>query len=685
MKKLVLRRQDASATSAASSVQASRRFAERYLADLNDQQREAVLHDDGPALVLAGAGTGKTRTLIYRLARLVDSGVPPAAVLLLTFTRKAAAEMIHRASLLGDSRCAAVSGGTFHSFAWGIIQQHQGQFGYGSAPITILDANDAEDVLQVVRTEASAQRKATGRFPLKGVLLNILSASINRALPVEEIVHRHHPQQIVNLELILDVFDRYRAYKRKHNLLDYDDLLLVLLEGLRNTSTAPQITSRFRYVMVDEYQDTNALQHAIVTALVPHRNIMVVGDDAQSIYAFRGANVRNIHTFPDTFPECRIIRLERNYRSTQPILNFCNDVVRPSTELFPKELVSDVADGELPMVVQCTDEAQQSAFIVQTILEHHEQGTPLADMAVLVRSSFQSFDLEVELGRNNIPFRKIGGLRFAEAAHVKDLLALLRISVNPRDAVAWNRVLHLISGIGPASIATIVTHLTTSADGWQGASEHARKSSRDAVQALVDAVVASRRSTDAAERLRLLAEWYRPNLQSKYEDANRRWRDIEAVVGMASSHGSASAFLADIALDPPTATLDEIQASPDDDDVLTISTIHSAKGLEWKLVIIIGVNEGRLPSARSVESQSGLEEERRLLYVACTRAKRVLVLSYVATMQTWEFGAALGERSRFLLDVSDAHYEAYTLAEEQSDEENTKPLPPASPHRVINS
>ncbi len=684
VKKLILRRQESS-SNAAMPVRGSGRFVERYLADLNDEQREAVLHDDGPALVLAGAGTGKTRTLIYRLARLVDDGIPAGSILLLTFTRKAAAEMITRASALGDPRCAAVSGGTFHSFAWNVIQRHKGQLGYGADPVTILDTSDAEDVMHIVRSDANVKRRSTGRFPQKGVLYNIISASINRALPVADIVQRHYPQQLANLDVIVDVLEQYRSYKRRHNLLDYDDLLLVLLEALRTPTLASSLTSTYRHVMVDEYQDTNALQHAIVTSLAPHGNIMVVGDDAQSIYGFRGAEVRNIHAFPQSFADCRIIRLERNYRSTQPILDFCNDVVRPSTELFPKELVSDVVDGDLPMVVQCNDDAQQSAFVVQSILEFHDQGTPLAQMAVLFRSSFQSFDLELELSRHTIPFRKIGGLRFAEAAHVKDLLALLRISVNPRDTVAWNRILQLIEGVGSTTASAIITHISTTTDGWQGAPEVSRKAPRDAVQALVDVITEARRIEHAAERLRILAEWYRPVVQRRYEDATRRWRDVDAVVGMAASHGSASAFLADIALDPPNATVDDIQATPDDDDVLTLSTIHSAKGLEWKVVFVIGVNDGRLPSARSVESNSALEEERRLLYVACTRAKQYLLITYLATIQTWEQGAAIGDQSRFLLDVVDQHFDRFTLVEEKVPDSNTKPLPPASQSHVISS
>jgi len=684
VKKLVLRRQDPN-ESKPTPVRSGGRFAERYLADLNDQQRQAVLHNSGPALVLAGAGTGKTRTLIYRLARLVDDGVPAGAILLLTFTRKAAAEMISRASALGEPRCAAVAGGTFHSFAWNIIQRHKGQLGYGTESITILDTSDAEDVIQIVRTDANVKRHATGRFPQKGVLQRILSASINRAMPVADIVHRHHPQQIANVNIIIDVLERYRSYKRRHNLLDYDDLLLVLLEALRSPSLGPVLTSAYQHVMVDEYQDTNALQHAIVKALVPHGNIMVVGDDAQSIYAFRGADVQNIHAFPHTFSDCTIIRLERNYRSTQPILDFCNDVVRPSTELFPKELTSSIAEGDLPMLVQCVDEAQQSAFVAQLLLEHHEQGMPLAHMAVLFRSSFQSFDLEIELGRKGIPFRKIGGLRFAEAAHVKDLLALLRITVNTRDAVAWNRILLLIDGVGTAQAAALVSHITNTIDGWQGASDAVRKGPRDAVQALINAIVAARHIEAATDRLRALAEWYRPVLQRKYEDATRRWRDVDAVVGMAASHGNASAFLADIALDPPNATVDDIQASPDDDDVLTLSTIHSAKGLEWKTVVVLGVNDGRLPSARSVESSSALEEERRLLYVACTRAKQHLALTYLATIQTWEHGAAIGDCSRFILDVQEDHFDRYALVEEKVPDPNTKPLLAASAAHVIKS
>lgn len=413
-----------------------------YASVLNPQQYQAVMHNNGPALVLAGAGTGKTRTLTYRVARLVEDGIDPSSILLLTFTRKAAAEMLRRASQLLDGRCEKVSGGTFHAFAFRVLKT----FGMPSseqrtasseqrAVYSIIDQSDAEDIMNLVRSkfDLAARRK---RFPNKGTLHDMYSKSVNMSKPLDELIAEQYPQFIDDTETIRQMVHAYTDYKHKNSLFDYDDLLLYLLAMTRHETVGKALQSQFRHVMVDEYQDTNNLQHQIVLGLAgTNGNVMVVGDDAQSIYSFRGANVRNIHNVPASFESCMIIRLEENYRSTQPILNVCNSILEDAPFMFEKKLRAYREGGENPKLITARSERQQSQFIAQHVLELREQGIPLSEVAVLVRSGFLSFDLEIELQRANIPFRKFGGLKFAEAAHVKDILARLRITENVRDVV----------------------------------------------------------------------------------------------------------------------------------------------------------------------------------------------------------------------------------------------------------
>jgi len=643
-----------------------------YAEVLNEQQLDAVFHEGGPVLVIAGAGTGKTRTLVYRIARLVADGTPPSRILLLTFTRKAAAEMLSRAASLLDARCSDVAGGTFHSFAWSVLRRYAVPLGLGSEAITILDQGDAEDVMQIARTAVLGNVKSAKRFPPKAMLLACVSKSVNMAQAVEDVLRKFFPTFVDQYERIVEVLQAYQAYKNKHRLLDYDDLLLRLLEALRHPTVGVSIRDAFAEILVDEYQDTNQLQHAIVAALAPSGNVMVVGDDAQSIYAFRGADVRNIHRFPEGYPTCTVVRLERNYRSSQAILDCCNAIIHAASNLYPKQLVSNRPDGELPMVVHCTDEAQQSEFITQHILESAEEGTPLNHIAVLFRNGFQSFDLELALARNNIPFRKIGGLRFAEAAHVKDLLALVRVVVNYRDAVAWTRVLLLLEGVGPATAQTVVDHITTTWVQGKGALPNSRLKSRDLVQNLLNVLHVVAETELQIDKLKALATWYRAVLDVKYDDGPRRWKDIETIVAIGSGFPSLSAFLADIALDPPQDALDGLQATPNDEDVVTLSTIHSAKGLEWKKVFVIGVNEGRLPSARAADNPEAIEEERRLLYVACTRAKDFLCITYLGTEVSWEHGAALGVMSRFLIELPSGVSELFYLEQPTQESNCTK-------------
>src|SRR5581483_211667 len=431
-----------------------------YAGELNPSQHEAATTLEGPVLVIAGAGSGKTRTLVYRVARLVESGVNPAQVLLLTFTRKAAEEMLRRASTLVGASCDQVSGGTFHSFANLVLRRTARRVGL-LPNFTILDRSDSEDVINLLRSRAGLDRKDR-RFPRKNAILDIVSMAVNRARTVPEVIETSYAHLYDHLEDIVRLGEQYAKYKREKNLVDYDDLLVLLRDRVRDhTDVAAQLSRTYRYVMVDEYQDTNPLQAEIVRGLAAtHQNVMAVGDDSQSIYSFRGATFRNIMDFPTLFANTRVIKLEENYRSTQSILDLANTIIDRAAEKHTKILRAyrRSANGASPVLVQCGDEQAQSRFVTQRILELREEGVPLDEMAVLFRSSFHSFDLELELGRADIPFVKRGGFKFIETAHVKDVLAHLRVVANPHDAVSWHRVLLLLDGVGPKTADVVFSH-----------------------------------------------------------------------------------------------------------------------------------------------------------------------------------------------------------------------------------
>ena len=664
-KKLVLKKAELSST--------GRAYLIPYDQLLNKAQLSAVMHTNGPALVLAGAGTGKTRTLTYRVARLVEDGTDPSSILLLTFTRKASTEMLRRASVLLDGRCERVGGGTFHSFAFSILRR----FGLPTAsdqqnvsdqrrPTTVLDQADAQDVMNLVRGRFDVA-KLKRRFPQKSTLHDMYSKSVNTGTLLNTVIAEQYSQFIDETDKISEVIREYNSYKHSNGLFDYDDLLLYLFAMTKHEEVGQVLRNQFRYLMVDEYQDTNRLQHNIIMGLSGKSgNVMVVGDDAQSIYSFRGADVRNIHSVPDAFESCRVIRLEQNYRSSQPILDVCNSIIRDAPNMFEKELFSDKQDGEQPMLVSTTNERQQSLFVMQQILDLRENGTPLSEIAVLFRSGYLSVDLEIELGKANIPFRKFGGMRFAEAAHVKDLIALVRLTENPRDVISWYRVLLQLPGVGQKTAQIVLSAMQEAADPISTPEKSWGSTGKGAlgIAHLATMLLKARGIVDTRERLVALADAYRPILEKAYDDHPKRWRDIETVVGIGGRYASVDAFLADIALEPPTNSLDEIDGDDGEEEFITLSTIHSAKGLEWHSVFLIWVNEGRLPSARSIESEESLEEERRLLYVACTRAKERLYLTYPCVMLEWQNSDVLGQPSRFLVDISSDHIPKYYLSEE---------------------
>jgi len=640
-----------------------------YRKELNDAQFEAATAKDGPVLVIAGAGTGKTRTLVYRVARLIDIGIDPRAILLLTFTRRAAEEMLRRASLLMDNRCDKVAGGTFHSFA-NTVLRHYGSKIEIMPSFTIMDRPDSEDVVQLLRAELGLNSKEK-RFPRKQTVAEIYSMALNKQWTIPDLIERDYPHLYDFLEDLLRLYERYVDYKKTRSLMDYDDLLIKLKELLSaDEEVRRRLSETYRYIMVDEYQDTNRLQADIVRLLAAtHDNVMVVGDDAQSIYSFRGANFRNIMDFPKDFPGARLISLEENYRSTQPILNLTNEIISRATEKYEKRLFTSKEKGDTPLLIQAESEQMQSRFICQKVLELREEGVPLWDMAVLFRSSFHSFDLEIELTRHNIPFVKRGGFRFMETAHIKDVLAHLRILANPQDAISWGRVLSLLEGVGSQSSQKIIHWLLDGSNPRERLrSFNAKGKVAHGLRTLAQVLEVCSEAQRPSENTQYLMQYYAPILKRNHpEDYPKRLRDLEHFQGMTERYRSLERLLTDMALEPPTDSVDDALAVDPDEGPLVLSTIHSAKGLEWHSVFIIWALEGRFPSYYNINTAEELEEERRLLYVAATRAKENLFISYPFKIFDRGMGTVLSRPSRFIEGISAAMLEPVTLVDEGDD------------------
>lgn len=631
---------------------------------LNEQQYAAVTAGSGPNLVVAGAGTGKTRTLVYRVAYLVESGVAPENILLLTFTRRAAREMLMRASDLLDGRCSQVVGGTFHSYCLGLLRRYAATLSFPNG-FSILDTSDAADVLDVLRTDRGFHRSEK-RFPKKNTLQSIFSSVWNRGMPLRDLLEADYPQFIDFEEALRTIAQDYEAYKRRHGLMDYDDLLRRTIElfeqhdGIRRS-----VAAGLRQVLVDEYQDTNAMQARLVRYFSSvHNNVMAVGDDAQSIYRFRGADFRNIFDFPKHFDGAQVLKLEHNYRSTQPILDLANHVLSRAHRKYDKELFSERKDGERPAVIAATDEQEEAAFVAQMMLHLREEGTPLEEMAVLFRSSYNSFELEVELGRRGIPFVKYGGLKLSEAAHVKDVAAYLRIAENARDAVAWNRVLRLVPGIGPKTAAEIIEVVTADVDdAFDVAGGSFPSRVRDSLDRLFR-LFKSLNSDDRplAQQLEGILDHYDPILEKKHaDDFPKRRQDLDHLAGMAGTYRSRADFLSALALDPIELTALDAEATDDDERPVVLSTIHSAKGLEFDAVFLIRALEGVLPSAYALKDADELDEELRLLYVALTRARSELFISYPVIQHRRFSGDYFADPSRFIVDVPESILEPLQL------------------------
>ncbi len=642
------------------------RFVINYKNELNPAQYEAASAVDGAYLIIAGAGTGKTRTLVYRVARLVELGYDPQSILLLTFTRKAANEMMNRAAILLDNRCSKILGGTFHSFANSVLRKYSKAANLDSS-FTILDQGDTTDVINLIRSQSGLVSKEK-RFPKKETLGKVYSLSVNTGRKVEEIIEEDYPHFVEHLDKILDIKKIFAEYKRRNNLLDYDDLLVYLKNFLENFNPGTKsLLSTIKFVMVDEYQDTNKLQADVVKGLTQmNNNIMVVGDDSQAIYSFRGASFKNIIEFPNLFSDVKIIKLEENYRSTQEVLNFANRINEAAIEKYTKHLYSIKGNGELPSIIAASTENLQSKFIVEKILELREEGVALGDIAVLFRSSFFSFDLEIELTKANIPFMKFGGMKFVESSHIKDVLAFLRIASNPKDVVSWYRVLLLHEGVGPKTAQKILDELATARLTIKANPEHnANFSYNDRIVKLFQLLYTLHTKNDLpSEKLELVLDYYYPIFKDIYDDFNKRKKDLEIFQNIAENYKSLDSLLSDMAIEPIIDSVIDVEAPDREEEYLTLSTIHSAKGLEWHSVFIIHAVEGYFPSSRSYDSIETLEEERRLMYVASTRAKQNLFVTYPMNLYDREAGITLSKPSRFISEMSTDLAEGWLIDED---------------------
>jgi DNA helicase-2/ATP-dependent DNA helicase PcrA len=686
----------------------------RYREELNSEQFRVVTAKPGAALVVAGAGTGKTRTITYRVAYLIEQGVSPQRILLATFTNRAAREMLRRVeTLTGSQNVHRVWGGTFHRIANLILRRHAVSIGYDSN-YSILDSEDAKEFVNVCIDEAGIDTKAK-RFPKAEVIQNIISYANNTDLPLENVIIGKYPyfemltQQIKRVDLI------FQERKRERNVMDYDDLLL---NWKRLLVSKPEIADlyaeQFQHILVDEYQDTNRLQAEIIDLLaVKHRNVMVVGDDAQSIFAWRGAEFTNIYEFPDRYPEAEVYKLETNYRSTPEILGLANTSIACNRKQFPKMLQAVKKSREFkPALVPCSNVEQQSAFIASRILELRDEGTSLEEIAVMYRSHYHSLELQLELTRRNIPYRVQSGVRFFEQAHLKDVISYLRIIVNPRDELAWKRILKMIPSVGNATANRIYEAMVLNSDGETrrhgdaetlgSAVETSENNESESLQIpasprlpvpaslpaslnrlqskqawqdfvrLLELLTTDENRNNPAKQIELiLANGYEQHLQETFENAEARLEDLRQLVLYASRYDSTESFLSELALlsterfkEPTGIAGEDVIQGGEEDELLTLTSVHQAKGLEWKAVFLIWAAEGKFPSPRSLKEIDSEEEERRLWYVALTRAQDELYLTYPLMMVDYSRQTILQKPSRFIMECPPILFEVWSLEEE---------------------
>jgi ATP-dependent DNA helicase UvrD/PcrA len=648
-----------------------------WLGELNEQQRAAATATpDRPLLILAGAGSGKTATLSARVAWLIAQGLAPERILLLTFTRRAAGEMLTRTRALleraGVATRGRVVGGTFHAVAWRLVRLYAEPLGLPPR-LSVLDAGDAADLLDLVREELGYAESGK-RFPRKATLADVYSRTVNAERPLSELLAEQFPWCEPHTEEIGRIFGRYGRRKREAHALDLDDLLLYWRALATHEAAGAQLTAMFDHLLVDEYQDVNALQVDVVRALRrDNRGLTVVGDDLQAIYGFRAASAEHILGFPTLFPDSATATLERNYRSTQPILDLANAVAAQAERSHPKRLQSARGEGRRPLLIFCRDEAEEASVVAERVLGEHERGLALREQAVLMRTAHHSDLLELELGRRSVPYVKYGGIRYLEAAHVKDFLSLLRLVANPADQVSWFRILQLLEGVGPRIARRILDalelELATLPAQWETA-----RAVPDAIRsdgaALVEALAAAAAGAAPGTQAELLMHVLAPFIRRRYPDAEPRLHDLAILTASAAKAGSLEQFTAELALDPPKSSADFARAPKLDEDYLILSTIHSAKGLEWDVVHLIHASDGNLPSDMALSTREGLEEERRLLYVALTRARcglHVYVpVRYFHHPLGVDDASGLGKTSRFLTDEVQSFCDVVQQSESQS-------------------
>ena len=680
---------------------------EDVLADLNDQQRVAAMHGMDPLLIVAGAGTGKTTTLTHRVAWLIHTGIDPRRILLLTFTRRSAAEMLNRVTAVlqrlnklseeaGQSVQAiesALWGGTFHAVGSRLLRQHGRIIGL-EPDFSVIDRSDSEDMLDVVRTELKLATKAR-RFPLKQTCLSIYSRVVNSGEKLVQVLENNFPWCVEYEDEFRELFKGYVDRKEKSHSLDYDDLLLFWNALVGDESGARAIRKQFDCVLVDEYQDTNILQASILENMAPDgQGLTVVGDDAQSIYSFRAATVRNILDFPNQFPNVKSVVLEQNYRSTQPVLEASNRVIAEAKERHHKELWTERQRGVRPQVVSCRDENEQTEFVVNEILKHREKGVELKQQAVLFRASHHSLSLEVILAEQNIPFHKYGGLKFAEAAHIKDLIAFVRLVENPRDMMSSLRILMLLDGIGRTRAMTLTDMLLDSKgdfETWRQWSAPANTQAQwkpfvDLLMHLANQKAGRQSGQTVAQELDAVRSFYKPIVDDKFNNSRERLNDLEQLVHISARYSNRSDFLTAMTLDPPASTQDFADDPYLDEDYLVLSTIHSAKGLEWDAVYVLHAADGNIPSDMATKDEQQIEEERRLFYVALSRAKDNLYVCH--PLQYYHAGRprssdqhTYSQLTRFLTKHARAAFD-WRLPD-QEDAISTEPQQPHQPPQFI--
>ena len=679
----------------------AKQYRVRYDEELNSEQLEVVMAGEGPLLVIAGAGSGKTRTLTYRVSRLIEDGVNPEDILLLTFTNKSAREMLSRVEQLVTIDTRRIWGGTFHSVGNRLLRRYADAIGYRSN-FSILDDEDAKETMDSAVSSLGI-KTLEKRFPKGDVLLDIYSFLINTRTPLELHLEDNYPHFAIYKEEMINVFRRYKDRKREANAMDFDDLLVnwkLLLEEHEEISAA--LKRKFRYILVDEYQDTNKLQADVVDAMASVRpNVMVVGDDAQSIYSFRGASFENIITFPMRFPEATIYKLETNYRSTPQILRLANHTIAQNRFQFQKELRAVRGDGPDPAVVGVDDVFEQASFVAQRILELRDEGEKLSDIAVLYRSHYQSLELQMELSRRLIPYEIRSGVRFFEQAHIKDVIAYLKIMTNPRDELSWKRVMKLYPKIGEKTAADVWGRISQDRDPLDsflsGFSAPGRgvTASLDSLRSVLRPLASESMKRNPSESIRLVVEkGYADYARSKFANAQARLDDLEQLSQYALRYDDVNAFLEEVALANPLAGEDVAVVGPEDEKIV-LSSVHQAKGLEWRVVFVIWLADGRFPSQRALRVPGGIirvpeqkmseefavmlretlekeivipgeEEERRLFYVAVTRAKQELYLVFPVMARDRAGMDVLMEPSRFVRELPGEVYEKWVIESGES-------------------